>query len=242
MSSHIGTAPSISVLGGFEFRARGLRLRLPVTAQRVLGFLAVAGRGQRRDVVAGRLWSLTSQSRAQANLRTALWQVRQADQEVVGSARDSIWLEEHVEVDYQTMTDQAKRLLSGGIDGGDLLRVPVDLYEAELLPGWDEDWLLIDRERHRQLRMHALEKLSRRLVEAGQVALAVGAAYTAIAIEPLCESAHRALVEAFLAEGNRTEALRDFELYRRMLRDETGLAPTDEFVGLLEARVARRRA
>ncbi len=234
MSSEAAVHPSISVLGHFDVQSRGDPLRLPVTAQRVLGFLAVVGSRQTREVVAGRLWSFTSQERAQANLRTALWQLRRGHDDVVEAARDRIWLHEDVAIDYQVMVDTARRLFRGAITDLELLDVPLDLLRAELLPGWDEDWLLIERERHRQLRMHALEEFSHRLVAVGQFALAVDAAYGAIAIEPLCESAHRALTQVFLAEGNRSKALRQFQLYRSLLVDETGFGPTDEFVALLD--------
>jgi DNA-binding SARP family transcriptional activator len=234
MSSRAGCNVSISLLGGFEARARGGRLELPVTAQRVVGFLAVVGKRQSREVVAGRLWSFTTQTRAQANLRTALWQLRQVHDDLVQSAHGSISLGEGVAIDYRLMTDQARLLLSGGIAEGGLLHVPLDLFQAELLPGWDEEWLIIDRERHRQLRMHALEELSHRLVDLRQFALAVEAAYAAIAVEPLSESAHRTLTWAFLAEGNRRQALRQLNLYRELLIDETGLAPSDDFVALLD--------
>lgn len=233
MASQTPGSASIFVLGGFDVRAHGHRLNLPVTAQRVLGFLALAGPRQSRAVVAGRLWSCTNQARAQANLRTALWELRRTHGDVVRASRDRIWLTEGVAVDYWTMTEQARQLLSGAIAGADLPRVPIESFQTELLPDWDEDWLLIERERHRQLRMHALEHLSQRLADAGLFALAVDAAYAAIAIEPLCDSAHRALVQAFLAEGNRAEALRQFRLYRRLLNDETGFEPSDAFLAML---------
>ena len=230
------TGASLSVLGGFAVRAAGERLSLPVAVQRMLGFLALTGQRQSRGVVAGRLWPQISEARAQANLRTALWQLRRTQFDVVQGARDQLWLSDHVAVDYRVMIEQALRVLNGAVTEADLLRLPLPLFEADLLPGWDEDWLLIERERHRQLRMHALEAISRRLMELGQHALAADAAYAAIAIEPLCESAHRTLAQVFLAEGNPTEALRQFELYRRLLNDDTGFGPTDEFVALVRPR------
>jgi hypothetical protein len=96
-------------------------------------------------VVAGQLWSFTSQVRAQANLRTALWELRRAHTGVVQAARDRIWLKDDILVDYRMITDQARRLLRGSVDPEDLMNVPLDPFEAELLPGWDEDWLVIDR-------------------------------------------------------------------------------------------------
>src|SRR3712207_9086520 len=70
--------PFLRVLGGFEVRVGGSPVTLPSNAQRVLGALAVTTAVVRRDVLAGKLWGLTSQSRAQANLRTALWRIGQA--------------------------------------------------------------------------------------------------------------------------------------------------------------------
>jgi DNA-binding SARP family transcriptional activator len=68
--------------------------------------------------------------------------------------------------------------------------------------------VLVERERFRQLRLHALEALCRRLTGDGLHAEAVDAGIAAIAAEPLRESAHRALMSAHVAEGNRGEAMR----------------------------------
>jgi DNA-binding SARP family transcriptional activator len=42
----------------------------------------------------------------------------------------------------------------------------------------------------------------------------------------LRESAHRAVIKAYLAEGNRVEAARQYELYRRLARVELRVAPS----------------
>ncbi len=65
---------------------------------------------------------------------------------------------------------------------------------------------------------------------------------TAVAVEPLRESAQRALVAAHLAEGNRTESLRSFEVYRRVLRRELGVEPSPELTALAFAGSPRRPA
>lgn len=227
------SGPSVNVLGGFDLASAGVGVSLPTSAQRVVGFLAVSGCGQRRDVLAGRLWAEATQERAQANLRTAIWKLRNALAGVVSCSRDSLALDPGVSLDYEVMTRLAGRLLHRQVPDEELLDVPVELLAADLLPGWDEDWLLIDRERHRQLRMHALEALSTQLTDVGEYALAVQSAYAAIAIEPLGESATFALIRACLAEGNRTEALRQFDLFRRLLADETGLTPSGRLSDLM---------
>jgi DNA-binding SARP family transcriptional activator len=208
---------------------------LPSNAQRVLGCLALSGTGQRRDVLAGRLWTNASQERAHANLRTAVWRVRQTLPDVVACSRDSVELDPSVTVDYHAMTSLAERLLHRDLEAEELRQVPLGLLASDLLPGWDEDWLIIDRERHRQLRMHALESLSSQLTDIAEYGLAVDCAYAAIGIEPLCESATHALLRACLAEGNRAEALRQFHLFRHLLADETGLCPSPQMMDLMSA-------
>lgn len=233
-----GAAPALSVLGGFRLYTGGAAVALPSNAQRVLGFLALSGTSQRREVLAGRLWTNTSQERAQANLRTAVWRVRQTLPGVVDCSRESVELGATVTVDYHAMTCLAERLLHRALEPGELRQVPFGLLAADLLPGWDEDWLLIERERHRQLRMHALEALSTQLTDIGEYGLAVDCAYAAIGIEPLCESATHALLRACLAEGNRAQALRQFDLFRHLLADETGLQPSPQLMELMGAVLA----
>jgi two-component SAPR family response regulator len=84
----------------------------------------------------------------------------------------------------------------------------------------DEDWFLADRERHRQLHMHALEALSRHLVESGEYGRAVDAAYAAIAVEPLYESAHAALDPGAFCRGQPHRGHRQFTAFHRLLYEE----------------------
>jgi DNA-binding SARP family transcriptional activator len=224
---------SLSVLGGFNLSVSQRSISLTSNAQRVLGFVAVSGSTQQRDVVAGQLWPSATQERAMANLRTALWRVRQASPRLIRTSRDAIGLEEVVQVDYTELGARARRLLGGMESTEDTVMLSHRPFEQDLLPGWDEEWLLLERERYRQLRIHALEALSVQLTSAGRFALAIDVACAAIRAEPLHESAHMALITAHLAEGNRAEALRQFDTYRDLLHRETGLSPSAELESLV---------
>jgi SARP family transcriptional regulator, regulator of embCAB operon len=101
------------------------------------------------------------------------------------------------------------------------------------LPGWYEDWALIEAENWRQLRLHALEAAAGVLADAGRFGEAVGAAQAAVDADPLRESPHAALIAVHLREGNQSEALREFERYRERLRGEFGLEPTPRLRALL---------
>jgi DNA-binding SARP family transcriptional activator len=97
---------------------------------------------------------------------------------------------------------------------------------GELLPGWYDEWVLLERERLRQLRLHALEMLADKLTTVGRYGEAVQVAYAAVRAEPLRESAHRAVVRVHLAEGNLAEAGRAYAAFRDLLADELGVVPT----------------
>src|SRR4029450_13229953 len=86
--------------------------------------------------------------------------------------------------------------------------LPALTVMGELLPGWYEDWVLFERERLRQLQMHALEAIAGRLTAERGFAGGIGGGRAAVRLEPLRESATRALIAAHLAENNVVEAVR----------------------------------
>ena len=227
---------SLRVLGRFELHVDGRRHEVPWQAQRVLGYLAVGGVAQPRATVAGALWEDVSQRRAQANLRNAVWRVRQLSNRVLAGGRDVIALDGRVALDLRDAQRQAQALLRGDT-ATDV--AGIDLLDDDLLPAWDEPWLLIERERQRQLRMHALERLSASLLRAERYPQAIAAALAAVRAEPLRESSQRALIGAHLAEGNISEAIRQLDAYRALLRAELGIAPSQPLesmvAGALEA-------
>jgi DNA-binding SARP family transcriptional activator len=172
------------------------------------------------------------QDRAQASLRTALWRIRQAHHALIRATYGSVALVEDLEVDLHSAIAQARRLLR---DDRSLAAADVDTgpLECDLLPGWDEDWVLLERERLRQLRIHALEALSERLRILGRYAESIEAAHAAVSAEPLRESAQTVLIRAFLAEGNYCEARRQFESFRRLLMVDLRTEPATELARLI---------
>jgi DNA-binding SARP family transcriptional activator len=229
---------TLALLDGFHLVVDGSTVSLPIHAQRVLAYLALPGPHshalQVRSVLAGRLWSDVTSERAAASLRTALWRIGRADPQLVQASRGTVRLGEAVEVDVRRCVAQANRLLA---DRPTLLPqdIVIDTLCGDLLPTWDEDWLLLEREKLRQVQIHALEALARHLCRLGRLHEAIGAAYAAIEAEPLRESAHATLIDVFLAEGNRSQARRHLDRYDALLWSELGLRPAPA----LTARVAQ---
>ncbi len=227
---------ALFVLGGFELRAGPRLLPMPVNAGRVVAFLAVRQRRQLRSTVSTMLWPDTSEDRASANLRTALWRLHQAEIPAIVCSGNHLALGSAVAVDLHVVQSAARILIGSDelptIDPGPLL------LAGDLLPDWDEDWVLFERERLRQLRIHALEVLCVRLSATGRHGQAIDAAQAAVAAEPLRESAQRTLIEAHLAEGNVYEAKRQFDLFSSLLGDCMGLVPSPGLVELVSTAVA----
>jgi DNA-binding SARP family transcriptional activator len=195
-----------------------------------------------RRHVAATLWPMGSEERSAGNLRSALWRLREADIDVLAAEKTSLRLRDGVTTDLELVSDWASRLITGATLPKDLAVLPTWSDALDLLPGWYEEWALMERERLRQRVLHALEALSHRMLLVGRCAEAVEVAMTAVAVEPLRESAQRALLTAHLAEGNRMESLRSFEAYRRLLFRELGVAPSPELAALAFAGSPRRPA
>src|SRR5262249_6781639 len=104
---------------------------------------------------------------------------------------------------------------------------------GELLPEVDDDWIVIERERFRQLRLHALERLCELFRDSGRFAEAAAARLAAIGTHPLRPSAHPGLIPTSIAEGNVGEAARDYRFYRDLAREKLGIEPSPHLRGLV---------
>ena len=216
----------VRLLGDPYVDAGGLRQEAPDGSKQLLAFVALRRRRVGRAHAAETLWPDAAEERAAGNLRSALWRLRRAGIDVLAADRWSLALRDNVLVDLDLMDQWATRMISGSESAADLAVAPLRAGWWEVLPGWDDDWVLIERERLRQRMLHALEVLSGKLVRAGRFADAVEAAIIAVSADPLRESAQRALTEAHLAEGNQSEARRIWRDYRDLLRRELGVNPS----------------
>jgi DNA-binding SARP family transcriptional activator len=223
---------SMSLLGGFELRRHGEPVSLPQSTQRLLAFLALHGRPVLRMYLGGCLWPESPEPRAGANLRSALWRLRRSGVSVVEPDGSLLRLSPEVLVDFQETSFIAQGLLDRDVRLEELELERASLFD-DLLPDWYDDWVVVERERFRQLRLHALEALCERLTEVGRFAQAVEAGLAAVAGEPLRESAHRTLIRTYIAEGNVAEAIRQYCVYRRLLNDELGVDPSPELEALV---------
>jgi DNA-binding SARP family transcriptional activator len=219
----------LTLLGAFTLRRGPKEIVLPGSAQRLVALLALRDRPLSRTYLAGVLWPDCSAGRSLADLRTALWRANHAGAPIIASAGMCLGLRAEVEVDLRALVafgrasaDRTARSATAELAG-------ISWWELsqDLLPDWYDDWLVDDRERARQLRLHALEGLSDELSLRGYHVAAIQAALSAVGLEPLRETAHAALIRAYLAEGNRSEALRQFRRCRELLAAGLSVEPSE---------------
>lgn len=229
------------LLEGFDLRCQDVAASLPQAAQRLLAFLALHKAPLQRSYVGEVLWPESTRRRASANLRSAIWRIRQTDHDVIDPSGGRLILAKGVVVDVHELAALARQLLDRSTQwplegrGTELAAA----LSAELLHDWYDEWLLLERDRWNQLRLHALEALAERLLAIREFSQAVEAALSAVWGEPLRESAHRVLIRVYAAEGNLSDAVAQYERYRRMLYRELSVKPTHQMEELIRALTPR---
>ena len=223
--------PTLRLLDGFELIAGGAEVPLPMSAQRLLAFVALHDRPLQRAFVAGSLWLDSPEERAYANLRSALWRLHRGGIRLLQAFGQQLSLHRSVLVDLRQAEAFARRALHAAEDTtGDVEPL---LLSGDLLPDWYDDWVVLERERFRQLRLRALDALCERLMRAGRLDAALDVGLAAVAGEPLRESSHRAVVRVHLRNGNASEAIRQYRLCQRLLREQLGIEPSSQMEELI---------
>ena len=133
-------------------------------AQSLFAYLILnAGVTLRREKLAGLFWPDSSESNARNNLRGALWRIRQsigegylqADRLTVTFIPDAkYWLDANVLTIAVTQDASVAVLVAS-----------VTVYEGELLPGFYEEWALLERERLRAVYDQRMQQLLDKLAE-----------------------------------------------------------------------------
>jgi DNA-binding SARP family transcriptional activator/predicted ATPase len=209
----------------------------------LLAYLAVAPGPRGRDVLIDLLWPDADPDRGRAALRRTLSTLRSAlGQRWVESSRAAVSLQ--VEPDAVDL-GRFRRLVREAGDGPgaiELLSEAVELHRGDLLAAFGlrdsvrfDDW---QRDTAAELRAElerALDRLTAALEHASRPADAIPHARRRLALDPLHEPAHRALIRLYAASGHRAEALSQYRECVRVLDRELGVRPLAETTDLYNA-------
>jgi len=104
-------------------------------------------------------------------------------------------------------------------------RLISDQYVGPLLDGYDEAWIVSERERLQERCVGALRRALRVAYDRRSLDVASDIARSVLRIEPLREGAHRDLIRLLLIQGRIGPARRQLEELECLLRDQ-GIAPS----------------
>ncbi len=225
----------IELLGGFTLMENGIEITVPPSAQRVVALLAMHPEGLDRVRVINVLYPDSRPRAAAGNLRSALWRARKdLGCPLTVCKGQRLGLAPDVEIDFRYWLPFARRLsMSGPLESELPTDTMVGALSQDLLPYWPEDWLTIERQRWDQARLHSLEILAQLMIKAGKHPEAIDAGLAAVAIEPYRETAHRAVITAYLAEGNSASAVAQYRRYHLLLTRDLGIRPTPRMQALI---------
>ncbi|MGH7312062.1 MAG: ATP-binding protein [Candidatus Rokuibacteriota bacterium] len=220
----------IALLGGFRLFVAGKPVDLPGRkARALLAYLAGAPGLHHRDKLAALLWGETGDREARHNLRQALSIVRK-EVAVLRLEGDAIGLgADAVDVDVLAFERCARGPALENLEEA------ARLYQGPFLEGFDagggtafEEWRGVERERLHELAVEALATLLAQHMRARSGSAGIPVAQRLVVLEPLQETAHRALMRLLAREGRRGAALRQYEACAEALRREVGAEPEPE--------------
>lgn len=212
-------------------------------AQALLFYLAAeAGRPYTRSQLVALLWAESAEREGRNSLSTTLSRLRQAlPMAPLRAAGDTLAWDADAAVAVDLHEFQALvRPAAGDPDAAAArLAAAAALYRGPFLDGFEvresdsyEDWLRVERERWRYRALNALDQLVAHASAQGAHASALEHARRAVALDPLQERFHRALMRLLADAGDRAAALAQFRACRELLERELGVEPDPETVAL----------
>ena len=214
----------LSLLQSWQLRRDADVVHVATRQQRLITALAING-PRPRSYLVGLLWPECQESRALESLRMSVHLVSRQVPGLLINGGTVLSLSELVDVDLHRVRDQIRELSRTGLNGN-VASYLHQLRDAELLPGWYDDWVLFEQSRLRQDRLHAFQIIARESLARCDYESALEASEAALELEPLYESTVGLLIRAEREQGNNAAALRAFEKYQVKLKEDMGLAPS----------------
>ena len=223
---------NLALLGGFQGRlGAAAPLRLPTRKTKaLLAFLALPpGRSHPREKLASLLWGGMREPQARRGLRQSLFTLRKA----VGVPPGTLLIDGEtvalnpsaVDVDVAEFERQVAEGTPAALDRA------AALYRGEFLEGLAlqeapfEEWLLAERERLRELALEALAKLLHHQRTTGATEAGLQTALRLLALDPLQEPVHRAVMRLYVQLSRRGSALRQYQICVGVLQRELSVEP-----------------
>ncbi len=184
-----------------------------------------ADKSHRRERLAGLLWPESEESNARGNLRHALWRLGKS----IGrgyfhtqSGSIAFNTQEPFRLDVAVLEEGPRD------DSLEAMLEVVSAYEGELLPGFYDDWIDLERERLKSVYEQRMKGLLERLVNEHRWAAVLEWGERWIGHGQFSEQPYRALMRAHWALGDRANLAATYHRLRDSLEQEMDIEPSPQ--------------
>jgi len=226
-------------------------------AMALLVYLAVTAQRHSRDALATMFWADYSQSRARANLRRCISELKTSlGEQVLCIEQENLSLSPSIKLrtDLDTFQEHLSACESHGHPVEQvcpecltLLLAAASLYKNDFLFGFSlrdslefDRWQFNQSERLRGELSSVLERLVHTFSGQESFDEAIRFARQWLALDPMDEAAHRALMDLFARRGQIAAAVRQYRMCVQVLETELDVEPEEETEKLIQAIRERR--
>ena len=220
----------VRLLGAFSIKSGQKSVALTSRpAQSLFAYLVLsAGSSHRREKLAGQLWPESREEAARDYLRHALWRIRKA----LGSVSAAHLLKaDDLSVTFvateESRVDAAVVGRAADSQTADKLMGALSAYQGELLPGFYDEWVVLEREHLKAIYEQEMGRLLGMLEQAGRWGEVLDWAERWIAFGQKPEPAYRGLMLAHAANGDMSKVAVSYE---RCVKTQIGRASCRERV------------
>jgi predicted ATPase/DNA-binding SARP family transcriptional activator len=217
------------LLGKFEVSRDGKTIAITSRpAQSLFAYLILsAGTSHRREKLAGLLWPDSLEETARDNLRHSLWRVRKtirSQPKAEYLLADDLSIAFNASAEYWLDVAELDKL-SENASADELIAV-LSNYHGELLPGFYEEWVILEREHLYSIFEHHIARLMSLLQDEKRWLdiLDWGERWIKLGQKP--EPAYRALMSAHAAKGDMSKVAATYERCVNSLK-ELGVEPSE---------------
>jgi predicted ATPase/DNA-binding SARP family transcriptional activator len=234
----------VRLLGAFSIKSGDKSIALPSRpAQSLFAFLVLnAGSSHRRERLAGQLWPDSREEAARDYLRHALWRIRKA---LTAASAAHLLKADDLTITFistdESRVDAARVGRAAESQTADELMGALAAYEGELLPGFYEEWVVLEREHLKSIYEQEMGRLLAMLEQAGRWSEVLEWAERWIAFGQKPEPAYRGLMMAHAANGDMSKVAVSYERCARTLA-EFGVEPSELTRALFEEIKAGKHA
>lgn len=226
----------IRLLGSFEVKHNKKTVSISSRpAQSLFAYLVLsAGTSHRREKLAGMLWPDSLEETARDNLRHALWRIRKAlppKQKIEYLISDDLSIAFNASAEYWLDASVLEKV-GDNVSADELISV-LSAYQGELLPGFYDEWVLLEREHINSVFEHKMARLMSALQDEKRWLdiLDWGERWIKLGQKP--EPAYRALMTAHAAKGDMSKVAATYERCVKSLK-EFGIEPSEQTKELYE--------